>query len=488
MISDASKKFLFTIDGLDEMDEASDLVDVIPIILDASKKENVKILVSSRSSPAFQEAFEKRPRLWVDDHTTRDVHAYISHHFGQDESLAKLRGNALVPEETDIIHMLSETSCGIFLWGILATKFLLQELTGNDNLTTLQNRAEMLPSDLDELLSHIMSNFEPADLEQAWKISVLIESRSYPSLLSLSFALSSDEKSSIAALRSPLKTAEVAQRIDSMRQMLTYTCRNLFSIFNTQAPELRPGSLEAPEHLKVTYTHRSIRAFFRSAAAQKNKPTTSDFNPTSAWSASHLLTLKTLTPPSSSGTMRVWASLSQCLESSLALASATSKAHTSYQHAALETALAHHTQRPSSSSTSSLASSTKRPTSSYPSAPVVITSDLPAFPGVPLAAPLDLAVLLNLQAYVAVRVRDAERKGVRHAMDFSAAMRRRVGVGGEAVWVGGKEKGCGRGRGLDRLRAEYGRSRADVDALLEYYVQAVRWGKKPPALEVPETV
>ena len=485
MISDASKKFLFMIDGLDEIDEASDLVDVIPLLISSAKKENVKILLSSRPSPAFQEAFEKRPRLWVDDHTTYDVHAYILHCFSQDESLLKLRGNTVVPEELDIVSLLSSTSDGIFLWGMLATKFLLQELTGNDNFTTLQNRAEMLPSDLDELLAHIMSNFEPTDLEQAWKISGLVEHHGYPSLLHLSFALDRDEKNSIAAGRHPLKTAEVVQRIDDIRQILTYKCRNLFSMFNIQNPDEQTPSIDSPESLKVTYTHRSIRSYFLSSVAQKARPTVNDFNTTAAWAASHLLVLKTLTPPSTSGTMPVWGPLSACIESSLGLTSQDAKAHIAYLHAALETALAHHTQSPSSSSSSSLASS-KRPTSSYPTAPVVITSDLPSFPSIQLTTALDLAVFLNLQAYVAVKVKDADRKAIRHAIDYSAAMRKRIGVGGEHVWLGTKEKGDR--KGLERMRMEYGKNRTEIDAVLEYYVQAVRWGKKPPVFEVPETV
>lgn len=488
MISDAGKKFLFMVDGLDEIDDAGDLVDVVPLLINASKKENVKVLVSSRPSPAFQEAFEKRPRLWVDDYTTSDIHEYILHHFSQDESLLKLRGNTVVPEELSVVTLLSETSCGIFLWVILATRFLLQELTGNDNFTTLQNRAEMLPSDLDELLSHILSNFEPADLETSTKLSALIEAHSCPSLLPLSFALSSDEKTSVSARRHPLKTAEVAQRIDDMRQILTYKCRNLFSIFDTQAPEERLPALEAPEKLKVTYAHRSVRAFFSSTPAAKSKPAGTEFDTTAAWAASHLLVLKTLTPPSTSGTMHVWAHLALCLESGLALSANGAQQHITYLSAALDAALAHHSQSPTSSSSSSLASS-KRPTSSYPSAPVVVTSDLPAFPAADtkLASPLDLAVLLNLRAYVASKLPTADRKAIRHAIDYSAAMRRRIGVGGETAWLGSRGK-ADDGRGLEKLRAEYGKSRGEVDALLEYYVQAVRWGKKAPVFEVGEVV
>lgn len=477
MISDSSTKFLFMIDGLDEIDEGGDLVDVILLITNASKKENVKMLVSSRPSPAFQEAFEKRPRLWVDDHTTHDVRAYMLHSFSLDESLAKLRGNTVVPEEMAIVDMLTEMACGIFLWGILATRFLLQELTGDDNFNTLQHRAEMLPSELDELLSHIMSNFEPTDLECAWKISVLLEAHGYPSLLALSFALSNDEKSSITAERRPLKTAEIAQRIDDMRHILTYKCRNLFSIFDTRTPETETPSVDTPDSLRVTYTHRTIRTFFLSSPAQKGALLTTTFNATSAWATSHLLTLKTL-PPS---TPHLWPPLSKCLESSLALTHQTQKHHATYLTAALSTALAHHTHSPSPSS-SSTSTHTSRPTTTPPT---TTPSDLPSFPSIPLTSPLDLAVLLNLHAHVATVAKDADRKTARHALDFSAAMRRRVGVGGEAVWLGSKEKG--EGRGLERLRGEFGKKRGEVEGLLEWYARAVRWGKAP-VVEVGEVV
>ncbi|OSS54859.1 hypothetical protein B5807_01797 [Epicoccum nigrum] len=586
MISDTTTKFLFLIDGLDEMDEAADLVDIIPLLTTASNKENIKLLVSSRPSPAFQEAFDKRPRLWVDDHTSRDVHAYITDAFGQNEALAKLRGNTVAPEEKDIVEMLTEASSGIFLWAKLATKFLLQELTGNDNFTALQNRAEVLPADLDELLSHILSNLEPADLEQACKISALVEAHGYPPLLGLSFALSSDEKASIAAPRAALKQADMAARYDAMRHMLTYKCRNLFDVFDTAPPPTNPNpameSIALPA-LRVTYAHRTIRSFFLSPSTQKAQRLPEGFSAAAAWAAAHLHTLKALTGPSSSssGTFPLWAPLSRCLEASLLLASATGKAHVTYLSSALDTALALHgvgtagpaasaaqtqsasaasstsprpqtakSQSRNGSSASSLSASLsslspngnpnsnpsphssagaggagkkttttttttsqQRPVSSYPLplAEVEVTTDLPSFAGAEtqVASALDLAALLNLRDYIGLKAKDADRKTARHALEYSAAMRRRVGLGGESLWLGeptgprglrdsvrptavrttGGDAGAGAAAGdLRLLRAQYAKKRDDVEALMQYYTLAVRWGKKPPALEALEAV
>lgn len=51
MISDTTKKFFFMIDGLDEMDDYPR--ELIDLILAASKRDNVKFLLSSRASPVF---------------------------------------------------------------------------------------------------------------------------------------------------------------------------------------------------------------------------------------------------------------------------------------------------------------------------------------------------------------------------------------------------------------------------------------------------
>ncbi len=58
---------------------------------------------------------------------------------------------------------------------------------------------------------------------------------------------------------------------------------------------------------------------------------------------------------------------------------------------------------------------------------------------------------------------------MRHAIDYSGKMRRRIGVGGESEWLGG--------RGCQRLRVEFGKNRTEIEGVLEHYAKAMKWGK-----------
>jgi nucleoside-triphosphatase THEP1 len=457
MISDVSKKFLFMVDGLDEMDTYSE--ELVSMLTESTKKENVKIIVSSRRSPTLDMAFENRPHLVLDEWTKKDSGAHVLHTFSQNEILTQLRSKADNVEEMNVINTLAEKADGVFLWAALATSLILQGTKEDDDFTTLRSRAEALPSTLDLLVPNIVESLETADAGQFWKIATLLESHSCPGLLPLSFALTSDTKATIAADVKPLKSAETTKRVEEMRDLVQHKCRNLFSFFDISPPD-QTESRGRAEYLKVTYNHRMIRDHLPSRSACNGTRTSSSFDPTTQWANAHLWTLKTLRPSSTSD-LSIWPALSACLESSLLLHAQTSKLPLSYLDAAAETALQHHRKSPT-------------------------TSDLPSFPSIPattLESFLDLAVLLNLQGYVTIKAKTAEKKEVRHAIDFNREVRKRLGVGGEAKWLGG-----GGGEELERLREEGARERMEVDGLLLYYAKNVRFGSAKPHVEVPEYV
>lgn len=462
MISDDSKKFLFLIDGLDEMDRYSN--ELSDIIISATKMDHVKVCVSSRPSPLAQAALEKMPTLVLDVWNRDDIEMGIMDAFEQDHGPSKMRGATQSPEERYIVNSLTEKASGVFLWATLATHFLIEGTSPSDNFQTFQRRAAALPSDLDDLLSHILQHLNPADLEQFWKTSALIESHRYPQLIPLSYALTVDTNTAIAAEIRPLTPYEVTQKTIDMLDLVRHRCMNLFSIFNTTPPD----TPHLPSHLKVTYTHRTIRDFLLSPSAQKGKLLPLAFSADTQWANAHLMTLKSLQPTitittttttilSPSPSLPLWGPLSACLESSLALYTHTTKLPFTYLDSAGTTALTLHTQHPS-------------------------LSNLPSFPSpaTRLDSFLDLATWLNLPGYVALKAKQmktAERREVKHALEFSREMRRRLGRGGEERWLGGRE----------RLKGEFGKARAEVEALLEYYARAVRLSKKP-VVDVPECV
>ncbi|KAF1943450.1 hypothetical protein EJ02DRAFT_510967 [Clathrospora elynae] len=480
MISDTEKKFLFMVDGLDEMDDyPNELVD---LILSASKKDNVKFLLSSRSSPVFQSAFETRPRLVLEEYTKPDIQTYVTSAFNLEPKLESLRGKMDGKEELTIVSTLSEKSSGIFLWASLATSFLLGGLEEDDDFLILKDRAEALPYQLDDLLAHILNKLKPSDLEALWKLHTLLGSaNSCPAILPLSFAFTAESSVTLAADVSPLKPAEAAKRVDDMHIVLNMSCKNLISVFDTSAP----GQHARSEDLRVTYTHRTISDYlYAYPGLLKKIPTVLMWSPTQQWADAHLWVLKTMqqqpstptataTPASlssssfsSSTPLALWTPLSSALSAASTLFSKTNIFPQTYVHAALTTSVFLHLKSATSSDLPQF------PSSSGSSTPLSATT---------LTTSFDLAVLLNLSSYIALKAKTTDRKDIRHAIDFSREMRKRLGVGGmEELWLSG--------RGNEKLRAEYGKGRGEVDALLEYYVKVVRFGTTKPHINVPEYV
>ncbi len=462
MISDVSKKFLFLIDGLDEMDEYPN--ELIDMILASTKKEHVKLCVSSRGSPVFQSAFERRPRLVMDEYTKSDILTYVSTAFSMNPRLQSLRGKMDEDTEKHIVSTMVEKASGVFLWAMLATDSILTTLQDGDDFLIVKDRVDALPYQLEDFLALELSKFQPVDMEQLWKIHALLEIHPYPRVLQLSFALTAETSATLAADVRPLEPPESAKRIENMHSVLSLQCKSFFSIFNVASPEQQFSAL--PDQLRVTYTHRVLRDYLLSQPGTFStlSPQVKTLNLAQQWANAYLWTLKTLKPSSARTTgdetspMAIWDPLAHALQSAPSIFSELKKYPLTYMDAALSTAVFLH-----------LNSTTG--------------SDLPCFPSAlatSLLTTLDLAVFLNLQSYAAIKAKTAERKDIRHAIDFTIAMRKRLGPGGEAKWLDGNAR--------QKLRADYHKVRTEFDALLEYYAKAVRFATAKPYLEIPEYV
>jgi hypothetical protein len=277
-----------------------------------------------------------------------------------------------------------------------------------------------------------------------------------------------------------LTAVEIGKRVEDMQVLTQQRCKGLLTIFDTTPPDQHAS----PESLRVSYSHRAIRdyVFAYPGLLETNMTSASEenaWNPTQQWANAHLWLLKTLSPPtakrSSSGTtnskattLHVWTPLSSALESSLELHTNTGKFPLTYIDAALTTAIF-----------LALRSETGHDLPQYPSSSASTTPSASTSPTT-LTTALDLTVLLNLTAYIALKAKTTDRREVRHALDYSRGMRKRMGVGGEEVWLSG--------RGRERLRKEFEKGRQDGEALLEYYAKAVRFGVSKPEIEVPEWV
>lgn len=452
LVSDDSKRFLFMIDGLDELDDSP--TNVLDILLSVSKLENVKICVSSRPLSVFQRAFEKSPRLELDMCTRGGILSYVLYAFDQNDTMFNIPAEQSDgTEERAIINTLVEKASGVFLWASLATEFLIQSTSESDDVATIRDRVDTLPYELDDLLSYIFDSLESRHMVKAAKLIRLVDVHGYPGLLPLCFAMDADTKSGISAEICPLTTSEAMQRVEDMRNLLKFICKNLLSIFEALPSDDSTRGTTNLQNFKVNYAHRCIRDFIQSDAMRNRINQAIGYNIFNAdenWANANLWTLKTLRPGADG--MQIWHLLADSIELALRLEASSKCVRFTYLDELAATLSAH------------LAA--------------VLAANMDFPPGASVHSFLDIALWLNLSGYVSIRARTADRKDLHHAVKYSKELRKRLGVGGEVKWIGGRS----------RLKDAYAKSDPELDALLEYYTKAVKLVSPKPLVGLPEWV
>ncbi|PMD20004.1 hypothetical protein NA56DRAFT_705245 [Hyaloscypha hepaticicola] len=163
-------KFCFFIDGLDELEgDQSDHASITAFLQSFTPSLFVKFCVSSRPWPVFSHFFEKCPGLKLQDLTKADIMLYVQGTLEKDEEMLQL----LETEEfmaTQLIEKIVHKADGVFLWVTLVVKSLLNGLMNGDGITTLRQRLDCLPPDLESLYAHMLGNIDEIYMQEASKI------------------------------------------------------------------------------------------------------------------------------------------------------------------------------------------------------------------------------------------------------------------------------------------------------------------------------
>ncbi|PVH96511.1 hypothetical protein DM02DRAFT_631904 [Periconia macrospinosa] len=457
LVSDTSKKFFFMIDGLDELeDNPSNAID---LLLSITSRENVKVCVSCRPTPVFEQHFQDRTKLYLDQWTRPGILSYVLNAFDQNDVMF-----GIPDEQSDgtreraIINTLVDKAGGTYLWASLGTELLIQTTKETDDVQTISNRVDALPATVDALLSYIIDNMDARALEQASRLFRLVDAHGYPSILPLCFATDQDTKSSLSNEPQPLTMSEILSRTSVMRNLLKSTCKNLLSIFEAQAPE---GNLIADAtasdlvHFRVNYTHRFIKDFIEGDSIKQKILAATGYdslNTDENWANAHLWSLKTVLTKGSK--IQIWEPLADCIEHALRLEASTKRVRLSYLDEVSAT-LDH-----------------------YLFSNPISSLELPCTHNVTISSFFDLAVWLNLSGYIRIKVKTADRKMIRHGSEFNKDMRKMLGVGGEEKWINGR----------GRLREAYQKSDPELNALLKEYRKTMRITSPKITADMPEWV
>lgn len=305
-------KLCLFIDGLDEFEGKQE--DLINLIMDIIANVHVKVCVASRPWVEFQDAFDQKPSLLLQDLTYPDINHFVVTNLQRDPNYDQLRRRDQMYADQLVENIVIKSS-GVFLWVNLVVKSLLHGMNNGDRVVDLQKRLDLLPPDLERLYDKILGSLDPFYLEHAAQLFKMVQECLHPPpLLILSYA---DEVDLASAIKQPVKPTsddEKSLRLDTMRRRLNSRCRGLL--------EVSAAFHNNSEHTTVQYLHRTVKDYIFSERAQKTLQilTTSSFNPHESLCAGYLTHLKTFdesqTPVYG---IPFWASIERCVYSAAQL-------------------------------------------------------------------------------------------------------------------------------------------------------------------------
>lgn len=259
------------VDGLDEFSGDQDVL--IKLIGDVQTAD-VKVCLSSRPYRSYIDAFGSSAKLRLQDLTESDIKRYVS---------AKLYRLVEIERRQDsyrIFDTILWKAEGVFLWVELVVKQLIKGLQNDDTLEQLQERLELMPSDIEDLYAHMLTKIDKVYRTQAAKLfrikllDLSIESGSIDNLFGLALFGRSNEISDT-------RLTDAVSYCEGVSKRLPTICAGLLEVHKRSRvkggkwmsadPSLSltiPYTQDSPlakvescSNTKVDFIHRSARDF-----------------------------------------------------------------------------------------------------------------------------------------------------------------------------------------------------------------------------------
>ena len=261
LVSDSSKRLFFLVDGIDDFE--GDGMQVAGFLLNIASRQNVKMCVASRPRLVFEDAFQHRPSLRLEDLTARDIKIFVLDNLSKSGIFVQLQ--KLKQTEADrLVLEITEKARGVFLWVHLVVQSLLEGMRDGDSLADLKERLLSLPSDLEELFKKTLGCIDQRYLKQALRFFQLVRTASEPlSLLTFSYA----EEGIDVAMCTEIEALHLGKDLEERR-----ADRLTEKMFRAETTRRRinsrsKGLLEAPDfkhqgyRATIQYLHRTVKDF-----------------------------------------------------------------------------------------------------------------------------------------------------------------------------------------------------------------------------------
>lgn len=160
------KSFCFIVDGLDEYDgDSIRKTQLAKLMLNLTKTSRVKLLISSRPESPFRSVFQPCPTLRLEQLTARDMEVYVEKTLWSDPSVSSI-SDAQEHSIKDIASFIIGNAQGVFLWVMLTINIALDGISNYEDVSAVRDRVMLLPTELDQLFTHILRQRIPSEHRQ----------------------------------------------------------------------------------------------------------------------------------------------------------------------------------------------------------------------------------------------------------------------------------------------------------------------------------
>ncbi|KAK0612233.1 hypothetical protein B0T14DRAFT_572049 [Immersiella caudata] len=298
--------FCIFIDGLDEYAESREYhyEDMVALLRQwaAASPANLKICVSSREIPPFENAFSPRRRLRLQDLTRDDIEGFIH---------ARIQ-SFWVPnqaEEDDaeqkLVSKVADKASGVFLWVALVLETLQDGCRNGDRLKGLLEKIDDMPPEIESLYEHLLGSIRTkADRRAVYRtfdmvVQITESGGTGISLLQYSF-LDEFEDNPLFAINAPINEADTTARkseelyrLERARNRLRGQCKCLLEVDKRNE--------------YIAFVHRSAYDFVREDIKKLSEAERGRLDTVEAISQTYLAELKFLNrlQPSAGSDIRV---------------------------------------------------------------------------------------------------------------------------------------------------------------------------------------
>lgn len=163
-------KFCFFLDGLDEYEDelrtsqhlATSFLNWVDLA-----DGRLKLCVSSRELPAFQQNLPVNQRIRLHELTSADILAVARQTLEAHPEFQRRQGQQ--PQEcSSLVRAIIEKSDGVFLWVTLTLKLAMQSLEDGETTTAIRRQVDVLPEELEVFFDYIIKSIPKHQRRKAY--------------------------------------------------------------------------------------------------------------------------------------------------------------------------------------------------------------------------------------------------------------------------------------------------------------------------------